>query len=170
MESSRKTSALACVWAGLAGLAGWAPGAAAQDDCNAKIDTIEKIGDIQAALNCVQGRVAAEAARSKQHEESHKKQLLQQVADQLELATTKVRHVSLKESTHGIWKPIPESAEADACFLSSVRLPAQGLCQVTYEGPLERWAYNVSDPAGAGFTCTATCVWMDIRRKPETAQ
>ncbi|MEN3275626.1 MAG: hypothetical protein V7631_1416 [Massilia sp.] len=163
MKPLRRTSVLACV------LAGAASGVAAQDDCSARINTIEKIGDIQAALTCVQGRVAAQAEQTRRLEESNKTQLPQQVIDQIELVTTKVRHVSLKEATDGVWKQIPDSAEADACFLSSVRLPPQGLCQVTYQGTLERWSYNVSDRAGAGFVCTATCVWMDLRRKPQEA-
>ena len=163
MNSRMKPGMLACV------LAGWATGGVAQDYCNAKINSIVTVGDVQAALTCVQGQVIAEAARSKQLAENNKKQLLQQITEQFELATTNIRHVSLKESTNGTWKQIPDSAEADACFLSSVRLPPHGLCQVTYQGTLEHWAYNVSDPAGAGFICTATCVWMDLRRKPEAA-
>lgn len=153
-----------------AALAAWAAGAAAQDNCSARINTIEKIGDIQAALNCVENRFAAEAERARQAIESNKKLALQQVLEQFEIVTTNVRHVSLKESTNGNWKQIPDSANANACFLSAVRLPAQGLCQVTYQGNLERWAYNVSDPASAGFTCTATCIWMDLRRKEQAAQ
>lgn len=86
------------------------------------------------------------------------------------MVAAKVRHVSLKEATDGAWKQIPESDQADACFLSSVRLPPQGLRQVTYQGPQALWTYNNSDRAGAGFVCTATCVWMDVRRKPEAAQ
>ncbi|MFC0254550.1 hypothetical protein [Massilia consociata] len=164
MKSRMKASVLACV------LAGSASGAVAQGDCYEKISTIQKIGDVQSALSCVEGRVAAEAERFKQHTESHKKQLFQQIVDQLELVTTNVRHVSFKESTNGAWKQIPDSANADACFLSSVRLPAQGLCQVTYQGAQGRWTYNVSDPASAGFTCTATCVWMDIRLKEQGGQ
>jgi hypothetical protein len=151
MKSRMKASMLACV------LAGWARGVVAQDDCSEQINTIVKIGDVQAALNCVQGRVAAET-RARQEAEKNLKQLPQQVADQLQL-----------EATNGIWKQIPESADADACFLSSVRLPPQGLCQITYQGTLEHWSYNVSDRGGAGFLCTATCVWMDVRRKPEAA-
>lgn len=163
MKPRMKTSVLAYV------LAGWASGVAAQDNCLDKINTIQKIGDIQSALTCVEGHVAAEAARSRQQAENNK-QALQQIADHVELVTTKVRHVSLKEATNGTWKQIPDSAEANACFLSSVRLPPQGLCQVTYQGTLERWAYNVSDLGAAGFTCTATCVWMGIRHKAQAAQ
>lgn len=164
MNSRIKAGMLACV------LAGTAAGAAAEDDCSARINTIEKIGDIQAALNCVESHIAAEAERSRQIAQNYKKIMLQQMVEQFEIVTTNVRHVSLKESTNGTWKQIPDSAEAHACFLSSVRLPPQGLCQVTYQGTLERWAYNVSDPASAGFTCTATCVWMDLRRKAQAAQ
>lgn len=163
MESRMKTGVLA--W----GLAGAVSSVAAQEDCSAKIDTLKTVADIRAALGCVQGLVAAEA-RARQQAEKGLKQLPQQVAEQLEMVATKVRHVSLKEATNGAWKQIPESAEADACFLSSVRLPPQGLCQVTYQGPQALWTYNVSDRAGAGFVCTATCVWMDVRRKPEAAQ
>ena len=163
MNSRTKTGMLACV------LAGWAAGAAAQHECSARINSITTIGDVQAALNCVEGHVSAEASRSRQLIENNKKQLLEQIPEQIELVMTNVRHVSLKESTNGKWKQIPDAADADACFLSSVRLPPQGLCQVTYEGKLEHWAYNVSDPASAGFVCTATCVWMDLRRKQEVA-
>lgn len=161
MSSRMKTGMLACV------LAGWAAAAAAQDECSARINSIATIGDVQAALTCVEGHVSAEASRSRQVIENNKKQLLQQIPEQIELVTTNMRHVSFKESTNGKWKQIPDSADADACFLSSVRLPPQGLCQVTYQGTLEHWAYNVSDPAGAGFVCTATCIWMDLRRKAE---
>lgn len=164
MKSRIRTGLLACA------LAGWTSGAAAQEDCSAKINTIAKIGDIQAALNCLEAHVTAEAERSRQIAENYKKLMLQQMLAQFELVTTNVRHVSLKESTHGTWKQIPDSANANACFLSSVRLPPQGLCQVTYQGTLERWSYNVSDPASAGFTCTATCVWMDLRLKAQGAQ
>lgn len=165
MNSRMKASMLAC------GLAGWASAAAAQESCNERIATIKTIGDVQAALSCVEAHVAAEADRSRQLTENTRKQLLQEVPNQFDLVTTKVRHVALKDSTNGTWKQIPESNDAHACFLSSVRLPPQGLCQVTYQGQTERWSYNVSDPVGAGFTCTATCVWMDLRRnKPEEAK
>ena len=60
---------LACVFAG------WTSGVAAQEDCNAKINAIEKIGDMQAALNCVERHIAVEAERSKQLAENLKKQL-----------------------------------------------------------------------------------------------
>lgn len=161
MNSRTKASVLACV------LAGWAMGAVAQENCNGQIERIETIGDVQAALNCIEAEVTATAERSKQFTENNKKQVLQQLDENVELVTTKVRHVALGESTNGAWKQIPESSDANACFLSSVRLPPQGLCQVTYQGTSERWSYNVSDPVGAGFTCTATCVWMDLRRKQE---
>ena len=163
MNSRMKNGMLAC------GLAGWAAAAAAQDECSARINSIVSIGDIQAALTCVEGHVSAEASRSRQAIDNNKKQLLQQIPEQIELVTTNMRHVPFKESTNGKWKEIPESTDADACFLSSVRLPPQGLCQVTYQGTLKHWAYNVSDPVGAGFVCTATCVWMDLRRKEETS-
>jgi len=164
MNSRIKAGVLASV------LAGAVSGVAAQEDCSARINTIVKIGDIQAALNCVENHIAAEAERSRQIAENYKKIMLQQMVEQFEIATTNVRHVSLKESTNGTWKQIPDSADANACFLSSVRLPPQGLCQVTYQGTLERWAYNVSDPASAGFSCTVTCVWMDLRHKAQAAQ
>jgi hypothetical protein len=163
MKPHVKTRVLACV------LAGWAAGVAAQENCSAKIDTMQKIGDIQAALNCVEGHIANEAARNKKQADDEKKQMLQQV-DNLEIVTTKVRHMSLKEATNGAWKKIPDSENAFACFLSSVRLPPQGLCQVTYQGTLDRWSYNVSDIAGAGFVCTATCIWTGVHRKPENAE
>lgn len=164
MSPRMKTGMLAC------GLAGWVSAAVAQENCNAIISAIAKIGDVQAALSCVQAQVAAEADRARQVAENNRKQLLQQLPNQFDLVTTKVRHVAFKETTNGSWREIPESADAHACFLSSVRLPAQGLCQVTYQGSQERWTYSVSDPVGAGFTCTATCVWMDIRRTPEGEQ
>ena len=47
------------VWA----LAGWASGVAAQEDCQARINKIEKVADIQAALLCVQGQITSESAR-----------------------------------------------------------------------------------------------------------
>jgi len=162
MKRRVKVCVLAC------GLAGWASCAAAQENCSAKINSIEKIGDIQAALNCVEGHVAAEAERSKQLAEENKKLMRQQI-DGLEIVTTNVKHVALKDATNGVWKKIPDSDKANACFLSSVRLPPQGLCQVTYQGTLDRWSYNVSDIAGAGFVCTATCTWVELRRKPESA-
>ncbi|MEW6760194.1 MAG: hypothetical protein AB1437_05165 [Pseudomonadota bacterium] len=163
MKLSLKTSVLLSV------VAAAAPAASAQEDCQARINKIEKIGDIQAALSCVQGQITSEAERIRNHTEKTKNQLLLQTVDQLELVTTNVRQVSLKDPTNGTWKQIPDSADAKACYLSAVRLPAQGLCQVTYQSSLARWAYNVSDPASAGFTCTATCVWMDIRRKAQAA-
>lgn len=161
MNSRMTTGLLACV------LTGWTAGAVAQDECSARINSITTIGDVQAALNCVEAHVGAEASRSRQLIENSKKQLLQQIPEQIELVSTNIRHVPLKESTNGKWTPIPDADGADACFLSSVRLPPQGLCQVTYEGRLEHWSYNVSDPARAGFVCTATCVWMDLRRKAQ---
>lgn len=164
MKFRMKSSVLAWV------LAVSASGAVAQEDCQARINKIEKIGDIQAALTCVQGQITSEAERVRQHTEKTKKQLLLQTVDQLELVTTNVRHVPLKESTNGTWKQIPDSADAKACFLSSVRMSAQGLCQVTYQSAQERWTYNLSDPNSAGFTCSATCVWMEIRRKAQAEQ
>jgi hypothetical protein len=164
MKFRLKTSVLAWV------LAGWASGVAAQEDCQARINKMETAGDIQAALTCVQSQITSESERVRNHAEKTKNQLLMQTVEQLELVTTNVRQQSLKESTNGTWKPIPESADARACFLTAVRLPAQGLCQVAYQGNLKRWAYSVSDPASAGFTCTATCVWMEIRSKKQTEQ
>jgi len=166
MNSRAKARMLSCSLAWT--LTGWATGTAAQN-CSERIDSIKTIGDVQSAINCVQGLVAAEA-RARQDAEKNLKQLPQQVAEQIELVTSKVRHASLKESTNGLWKQIPDSADADACFLSSVRLPPQGLCQVTHQGDLGRWAYNASDIAGAGFVCTATCVWLDVRPKAAAAQ
>jgi len=165
MKFRVRVCVLVCMaWVG----AGWASGAAAQD-CSERINSIKTIGDMQGAINCVQGLVAAES-RARQQAEKNLKQLPQQVADQIELITTKIRHASLKESTNGLWKQIPDSADADACFLSSVRLPPQGLCQVTHQGNLGQWSYNASDIAGAGFVCTATCVWLDVRPKAAAAQ
>lgn len=161
MKRRIRTGILACL------LAGWASSPAAQDDCSARIGSIVNVGDIRAALSCVDNRISGEVKQSSQQLEMNRNQLPQQIIDQLELVTTTTRHVVLKESTNGIWKQIPESTDADACFLSAVRLPPQGLCQVTYQGALGRWSYNVSDPASAGFLCTATCLWMDVRRKPQ---
>jgi len=156
------------------GLAGWMTGAAAQEDCQKRIETIKTLGDMQAALSCVQGQILTEAERVREHTEKTKAQLLQQTVVQsvehTELVTTKVRQVALKDATNGVWKPIPDSADARACFLTAVRLPAQGLCQVAYQGDLKRWAYSVSDPASAGFTCTTTCIWLEIRRKAQAGQ
>jgi hypothetical protein len=153
-------------------LAGWASGVAAQEDCQNRIAKIETVGDIRAALSCVQGQILTEAERVRDHAERTKDQLLQQTvvqtADHIELVTTKVRQVALKDSTNGVWKPIPDATDARACFLTAVRLPAQGLCQVAYQGDLKRWAYSVSDPASAGFTCTTTCIWLEVRRKAQT--
>jgi hypothetical protein len=163
MKPHVKTSVLACV------LAGWTSGAAAQEDCLAKINSIHTIGDVQAALNCVEGHIANEAARNKKQADTDKQQMLQQMDNQ-QVVTSKVRHLSLKDATNGLWKKIPESENAFACFLSSVRLPPQGLCQVTYQGTADRWSYNVSDIAGAGFVCTATCIWVEVHRKPENAE
>jgi len=146
-------------------LAAWTCGAAAQEDCAPKINNIKKIGDIQAALGCVEGHIAAERERTKQDAEKNRQKLLDQLAG-LELSTTKVKNVPLNEVTNGIWKEIPESNAAAACFLSSIRLPPQGLCQVTYQGVTQEWSYNVSNPAAAGFMCTATCIWVELRGKP----
>ncbi|MGX9216837.1 hypothetical protein ACWV27_00270 [Massilia varians] len=164
MKFRMRTSVLVCV------LAVSASGVAAQEDCQARINKIEKIGDIQAALTCVQGQITSEAERVRQHTEKTKQQLLLQTVDQLELVTTNVRQVPLKESTNGAWKQIPDSTDAKACFLSAVHTPAQGLCQIAYQGAQERWAYNLSDPTSAGLSCSATCVWMDIRRKAQAEQ
>ena len=162
MKPHVKPCVLACI------LAGWASGAAAQEDCLAKIAAIKIIGDVQAALNCVEGHIANEAARNKRQSESDKKEMLQQI-DNLDIESTNVKHMSLKEATNGAWKKIPDSDKANACFLSSVRLPPQGLCQITYQGNLDRWSYNASDIAGAGFVCTATCVWVKVHRKQQSA-
>jgi hypothetical protein len=163
MKRHLRTSVLACA------VAGWVSGATAQEDCSAKINSIAKIGDIQAALNCVEGHIANEAARNKQQAENDKKEMLQQI-DDLEILSTNVKHVALKEATNGVWQKIPDSENANACFLSSVRLPPQGLCQITYQGTQKAWTYNASDIAGAGFVCTATCVWVKAHRKPQAAE
>jgi hypothetical protein len=163
MKRHVRTSVLACA------AAGCVAGAAAQENCIAKISAIASVGDVQAALNCVEGHIANEAARNKQRADNDKKEMLQQI-DNLEILSTNVKHMSLKEATNGVWKKIPDSENANACFLSSVRLPPQGLCQITYQGPEATWTYNASDIAGAGFVCTATCVWVKVHRKTETAQ
>ena len=147
-------------------LAGSSSGLAAQEDCSAKINTMEKIGDVQAALRCLDNRMAAESERAKAEAEKSRKQMLAKTAG-FDVAIANVRNVSLDESTNGVWKEIPDSEGAHACFLGSVRLPLQGLCQISYQGSQERWAYNISDPKRAGFMCTATCVWMGLVPKPQ---
>jgi hypothetical protein len=146
-------------------LAAWTSGATAQDDCGAKINNIQKIGDMKAALGCLEGHIAAERERTRQDAEKSRQKLIEQLAG-MEVLTTKVRNMPLNEVTNGIWKEIPESNGAAACFLSSIRLPPQGLCQVTYQGTIQEWSYNVSNPGAAGFMCTATCIWVQLQGKP----
>ena len=147
-------------------LAASASGLAAQEDCSVKINTLEKIGDIQAALRCLDSRMAAESERAKVEAEKSRKQMLAKTAG-FDMTIANVRNVSLDETTNGVWKEIPDSESAHACFLGSVRLPQQGLCQISYQGAQERWVYNISDPKRAGFMCTATCVWMGLVPKPQ---
>lgn len=71
--------------------------------------------------------------------------------------------------TNGDWKEVPESSAANACFLTSIRLPVEGLCQVSYQGAEERWTYNISNPKTAGFMCTATCIWIDLQKPPRVS-
>lgn len=151
-------------------VAGWASGAAAQDECAERIGTMKTIGDVQAALSCMDKRIGTESERSAKEGEAKSNQVLQQITNSLEVVTTNARNVQLKEATAGIWKAVPESDGANACYVSSVRLPPQGLCQVTYQSSLERWGYNISDPAAPGFLCTATCVWQKVLRKPQAAK
>jgi hypothetical protein len=150
-------------------LAGWAVGAAAQEDCNARINAMATIIDIQSALNCLNSRTSAEFERARQEGKKDKRELAQQIAD-LEVMTTKVRNISLKEATGGAWKELPDSEAANACFLTSVRLPQQGLCQISWQGAQKHWAYNVSDPNAAGFICTASCVWTEFLRRPQAQE
>jgi hypothetical protein len=160
MTSRFKSEVMALV------LAGWAAGAAAQENCNAQINAIVAIGDIQSALNCINSRTSAEFERARQEGLKDKRELAQQIAD-LEVMTTDVKNISLKEATGGKWKELPDSEAANACFLTSVRLPQQGLCQISWQGAQKHWAYNVSDPNTAGFICTATCVWTKFLRRPQ---
>ena len=90
--------------------------------------------------------------------------MLQQIAKLQTVA--KVHTEPLKEATNGVWKEIPDSDGAAACYISSIRLPPQGLCQISYEGPARHWSYNISDPNSAGFMCIATCAWVDLRAAP----
>lgn len=150
-------------------LAGWVSGLAAQEDCSARISKLEKIGDIQGALTCLDSRTAADSERARIEAEKNRKQLLEKSGG-FDIVTANVRNVSLKEGTGGSWKEIPESQGAHACYLSSVRLPQQGLCQISYQGSQEHWAYNISDPKGLGFICTATCVWMGLVAKPQAKE
>jgi hypothetical protein len=147
-------------------LAGAASGLAAQEDCSVKINTMEKIGDIQAALRCLDSRMAADSERARAEAEKSHKQMLARTAG-FDITIANVRNVSLDETTNGVWKEIPDSESAHACFLGSVRLPLQGLCQISYQGAQERWVYNISDPRRAGFMCTATCIWMGLVPKPQ---
>lgn len=147
-------------------LAGTASGVAAQEDCSARIGRLEKIGDIQAALSCLDNRTAAESERARVEAEKTRKEYLEKMTG-FDIVTSNVRNIALKEPTEGSWKEIPDSKAAHACFLSSVRLPQQGLCQISYQGTQENWAYNISDPKGLGFICTATCVWMNLVPKPQ---
>jgi hypothetical protein len=147
-------------------LAGAASGLAAQEDCSVKINTMEKIGDIQAALRCLDSRMAADSERARAEAEKSHKQMLARTAG-FDITIANVRNVSLDETTNGVWKEIPDSESAHACFLGSVRLPLQGLCQISYQGAQERWVYNISDPKRAGFMCTATCIWMGLVPKPQ---
>jgi hypothetical protein len=158
-------SCLQCVVPALV-LAGSASGLAAQEDCSAKINTLQKIGDIQAALGCLDSRMAAESERAKAEAEKSRKQMLDKTAG-FEVTIANVRNIALDEATDGTWKEIPDAEGAHACFLSAIRLPMQGLCQISYQGAQEHWAYNISNPKGTGFICTATCVWMGIVPKPQ---
>lgn len=158
MKSRSRINVLALV------LAGWAGGTAAQEDCGVQISRIKTIGDVQMALACVDRHVVTESDRIRKEADNNKKELAQQI-NGLKVATTSVRSVALKEVTNGKWKAIPDSDAAAACYLSAVRLPPQGVCQVGYQGEQEHWAFNVSNPAGMDFICTATCVWTDIVQK-----
>jgi len=150
-------------------LAGWTSGLAAQEDCSARISKLEKIGDIQAALSCLDSRTAADSERARVDAEKNRKQMIEKSTG-FDIVTANVRNVALKEPTGGSWKEIPESQGAHACYLSSVRLPQQGLCQISYQGSQEHWAYNISDPKGLGFICTSTCVWMGLVPKPQAKE
>jgi hypothetical protein len=150
--------------------AGWASGAAAQEECAERIGTMKTIGDVQAVLSCMDKRIATQSERTAKENDARSNQALQQITNTLEVVTTNARNVPLKEATAGVWKAVPESDGANACYVSSVRLPPQGLCQVTYQSALERWGYNISDPAAPGFLCTATCVWLKVLRKPQPAK
>ena len=167
MNPSSRTVALALVVV----VAGWATasGAVAQDGCADRIARIGTIGDVQAALACMDQRIAAEGERTTKEGEAKSSQVLQQITNSLEVVTTNARNMPLKEATAGVWKAVPESQGANACYVSSVRLPPQGLCQVTYQSELERWGYNISDPAAPGFLCTVSCVWLKVLRKPQAA-
>jgi hypothetical protein len=149
-------------------LAGWMTGAAAQEECETRTATIVNIGDVRAALNCLERRIVAENQQTRKEEENNKKQLLQQITN-LDIVTTNVKNIPLRSATNGIWKELPESEGAKACFLTSIRLPPQGLCQITYHGTDQKWTFNISDPTVAGFMCTATCVWTDLVRKQPAA-
>ena len=147
-------------------LAGASSGLVAQDDCSAKISTMEKIGDVQAALSCLDNRMTADGERAKAEAEKNRKQLLGKMTG-FDITIANARNVPLDEVANGAWKEIPDSEAAHACFLSAVRLPQQGLCQISYQGAQEHWVYNISDPKRAGFICTATCVWMGLVPKPQ---
>lgn len=157
-----KTDVLALV------LSGWVSGAAAQNDCGEKINTMQTIGDVRATLHCLDERILNENARTKQEEDKTNKQLLQHITN-LKIVLKNVKNIPLKEATNGDWKEVPESSAANACFLSSIRLPVEGLCQVSYQGAEERWAYNISNPKTAGFMCTATCIWIDLQKPPRAS-
>ena len=150
-------------------LAGSASSLAAQEDCSAKINTLEKIGDIQAALSCLDSRMAADGERAKAEAEKSRKQMLDKMAG-FQVTIANVRNIALDEVTNGAWKEIPDSEAAHACFLSAVRLPVQGLCQISYQGASEHWVYNISNPKGTGFICSATCVWMGVVPKPQSKE
>lgn len=147
-------------------LAGATASLAAQEDCSARIGKMEKIGDIQAALSCVDSKMASEIERTRVEAEKNRKQLLSKITE-FDLVTANAKNIALKDATSGNWKEIPDSQAANVCFLSSVRLPQQGLCQISYQGSQEHWAYNISDPKSAGFICTATCVWLGLVPKPQ---
>lgn len=159
MKSSLEMGMLAFV------LAGVASGAFGQEDCGQRITELSTIGDVKGALSCVDRHIVTESDRIRKEAANNKTQLDQKISS-LKVATTSVRSVALKDVTNGKWKQIPDSDAAAACYLSAVRLPPQGVCQVGYQGEEERWAFNVSNPAGMDFICTATCVWTDIIHKP----
>lgn len=158
MKSGSRMSVLAFV------LAGWAEGIVAQEDCGTRISQIKDVGDMRAALSCVDRHVVIESDRLRKEADTNKQQLEQKIGG-LKVATTSVRSIALKDVTNGKWKKIPESDAAAACYLSAVRLPPQGVCQVGYQGEQAQWAFNVSNPAGMEFICTATCVWSEILQK-----
>lgn len=122
----------------------------AQEKCENEIAAIKKVGELRAALTCLDNRITGNSNRGKQE--------LAERLERLYVERTHTKSIELKPPTKD-WTPIADVENADVCFIS--RLPQGETCYLAHGKA--GWSYFVDASAtDEESKCYATCVWINL--------